>query len=205
MKLNPYQIQQIKKSLDFYHGMKSILLNAYDMYQKNKNHSDIKDLVKQNLDKHLVTLSCTCNVDKKVLFENLELILGISDDKKHCCVPITVKSNVPFVKVELNGKSFDFVIDTGCSYSQISKITFAQLKSNEVSSSKVFPVKNASGEYDFLKAVDSISHIKIGDLSLAKQGFLLNKSGVNLLGMDILSKMKNLSFDFENSILRFEF
>lgn len=205
MKLNPYQIQQVKKSLDFYPGMKSILLNAYEMYQKNKNHADLKDLFKQNLDKNLVTLSCISSFDKNVLFENLDLILGISDDKKHCCVPITVKSNVPFVKVELNGKSFDFVIDTGCSYSQISNLTFTQLKSNEVTSNKVFPVKNASGEYDFLKAVDSINHIKIGDLSLAKQGFLVSKSDVNLLGMDILSKMKNLSFDFENSVLRFEF
>lgn len=201
--LTPLQIQSCKNALLYYAGFTSVLKNALFL---SENYSEL--LLKQNLCKHLQTLSALTNISFNDLSDNIHAILEIDNSEKKDTevfwIKTKVQSNCIFVPARVFNSEIDFVLDTGCSISMINYTWFEKsgfLNNESVKHLEPQKVYTADGRFKTCLAVKGIDFTFCGK-SFKENTFLLS-NGPFLLGNDILGAFKG--FEINNAEQKIKF
>ena len=119
------------------------------------------------------------------------------------------KSNVMWLPVSINGKKYEFILDTGASYSALSKSFAEEIGAEYVHDTIDLHGANHSGGTRTQRAL--IKNMTIGEMEVNNiLAYVLNDNQLDtlirtdaILGMDFLKLARNISIDFKRSTVTF--
>ncbi len=119
------------------------------------------------------------------------------------------KSNVMWLTVSINGKKYEFILDTGASYSALSKSFAEEIGAEYVHDTIDLHGANHSGGTRTQRAL--IKNMTIGGMEVNNiLAYVLNDNQLDtlirtdaILGMDFLKLARNISIDFKRSVVIF--
>ena len=119
------------------------------------------------------------------------------------------KSNVMWLTVSINGKKYEFILDTGASYSALSKSFAEEIGAEFVHDTIDLHGANHSGGTRTQRAL--IKNMTIGGMEVNNiLAYVLNDNQLDtlirtdaILGMDFLKLARNISIDFKRSVVIF--
>ena len=120
------------------------------------------------------------------------------------------KSNVMWLPVSINGKNYEFILDTGASYSALSKSFAEEIGVEYVRDTIDLHGANHSGGTRTQRAL--IKNMTIGEMEVNNiLAYVLGDNQLDtlvrtdaILGMDFIKLTKGLCIDFKNSTITFE-